>query len=149
MEGWVLSIGVRCPPAFEMGLKGRAGQGNLAPVAFIFPIQESISPEIECFSLRRGGVCPFHNSMRPPDKLYLTRTGRVISVPGLVLQIIVLEDTKEYIGYADRKEVEAQDRRPFNLLVIQYLDSKHPCDSSAWCYFFYTSLYHTSSICCR
>ncbi|CAA7397151.1 unnamed protein product [Spirodela intermedia] len=37
---------------------------------------------------------------------------------GVPLRIIVLEDTKEYISYADRKEVEAQDRRPFNLLVI-------------------------------
>ncbi|MQM09342.1 hypothetical protein Taro_042212, partial [Colocasia esculenta] len=37
---------------------------------------------------------------------------------GIPLRIIVLEDTKEYIGYADKKEVEAQDRRPFDLLVI-------------------------------
>lgn len=33
------------------------------------------------------------------------------------LQIIVLEDTKEYISY-DRADVtKAQDRRPFDLLV--------------------------------
>lgn len=33
------------------------------------------------------------------------------------LQIIVLEDTKEYIGYAPKKDIEAQDRRAFDLLV--------------------------------
>ncbi|XP_062212958.1 peptide deformylase 1A, chloroplastic-like isoform X1 [Phragmites australis] len=32
--------------------------------------------------------------------------------------IIVLEDTQEYIGYAPKKDIEAQDRRPFDLLVI-------------------------------
>lgn len=32
-------------------------------------------------------------------------------------QIIVLEDTKEYISYAPKKEIGAQDRRPFDLLV--------------------------------
>ncbi|KAJ6840302.1 peptide deformylase 1A, chloroplastic [Iris pallida] len=38
-----------------------------------------------------------------------------IAIP---LRIIVLEDTKEYISYARKNEVEAQDRRPFDLLVI-------------------------------
>lgn len=33
------------------------------------------------------------------------------------LQIIVLEDTQEYISYAPKKDIEAQDRRPFDLLV--------------------------------
>ncbi|XP_057967158.1 peptide deformylase 1A, chloroplastic isoform X1 [Malania oleifera] len=37
---------------------------------------------------------------------------------GIPLRIIVLEDTKEYISYAPKKETEAQDRRPFDLLVI-------------------------------
>lgn len=32
-------------------------------------------------------------------------------------QIIVLEDTQEYISYAPKKDIEAQDRRPFDLLV--------------------------------
>ncbi|KAL6568064.1 Peptide deformylase 1A, chloroplastic/mitochondrial [Orobanche hederae] len=32
--------------------------------------------------------------------------------------IIVLEDTKEYISYAPKQETEAQDRRPFDLLVV-------------------------------
>lgn len=32
-------------------------------------------------------------------------------------QIIVLEDTKQYISYASRKEIEMQDRRSFDLLV--------------------------------
>ncbi|KAG6788870.1 hypothetical protein POTOM_004948 [Populus tomentosa] len=32
--------------------------------------------------------------------------------------IIVLEDTAEYIGYAPKNETKAQDRRPFDLLVI-------------------------------
>lgn len=33
------------------------------------------------------------------------------------LQIIVLEDTQEYISYAPKKDIEEQDRRPFDLLV--------------------------------
>ncbi|KAL0921160.1 hypothetical protein M5K25_008207 [Dendrobium thyrsiflorum] len=37
---------------------------------------------------------------------------------GIPLRIIVLEDTKEYISYASKNETEAQDRRPFDLLVI-------------------------------
>ncbi|KAF4374450.1 hypothetical protein F8388_016001, partial [Cannabis sativa] len=31
---------------------------------------------------------------------------------------ILLEDTKEYISYAPKEETKAQDRRPFDLLVI-------------------------------
>lgn len=37
---------------------------------------------------------------------------------GIPLKIIVLEDTTEYIGYAPKEETKAQDRRPFDLLVI-------------------------------
>ncbi|KAM7259201.1 hypothetical protein ACFE04_014942 [Oxalis oulophora] len=37
---------------------------------------------------------------------------------GIPLRIIVLEDTKEYIRYAPKDEIKAQDRRPFDLLVI-------------------------------
>ncbi|KAK8938028.1 hypothetical protein KSP40_PGU020945 [Platanthera guangdongensis] len=37
---------------------------------------------------------------------------------GIPLRIIVLEDTKEYISYAPKDETEAQDRHPFDLLVI-------------------------------
>ncbi|KAL0547496.1 hypothetical protein IC582_017432 [Cucumis melo] len=37
---------------------------------------------------------------------------------GIPLRIIVLEDTKEYISYAPKEEIKAQDRRPFDLLVI-------------------------------
>ncbi|OMP00110.1 Formylmethionine deformylase [Corchorus olitorius] len=37
---------------------------------------------------------------------------------GVPLRIIVLEDTAEYIGYAPKEEIKAQDRRPFDLLVI-------------------------------
>uniref|UniRef100_A0A7N0UZV3 Peptide deformylase n=1 Tax=Kalanchoe fedtschenkoi TaxID=63787 RepID=A0A7N0UZV3_KALFE len=37
---------------------------------------------------------------------------------GVPLQIIVLEDTKEYISYAPKEELIAQDRRQFDLLVI-------------------------------
>jgi len=36
------------------------------------------------------------------------------------LQIIVLEDTQEYISYAPKKDIEAQDRRPFDLLVSTF-----------------------------
>ncbi|GAA0139020.1 hydrolase [Lithospermum erythrorhizon] len=37
---------------------------------------------------------------------------------GVPLRIIVLEDTKEFIGYVPKEEIKAQDRRPFDLLVI-------------------------------
>ncbi|XP_076923726.1 peptide deformylase 1A, chloroplastic-like [Bidens hawaiensis] len=37
---------------------------------------------------------------------------------GIPLKIIVLEDTEEYIGYAPKGDIKAQDRRPFDLLVI-------------------------------
>ncbi|KAI3775022.1 hypothetical protein L1987_49590 [Smallanthus sonchifolius] len=37
---------------------------------------------------------------------------------GIPLKIIVLEDTEEYIGYAPKEDIKAQDRRPFDLLVI-------------------------------
>ncbi|GAU22303.1 hypothetical protein TSUD_261030 [Trifolium subterraneum] len=37
---------------------------------------------------------------------------------GIPSRIIVLEDTKEYISYAPKEEIKAQDRRPFDLLVI-------------------------------
>lgn len=37
---------------------------------------------------------------------------------GVPFKIIVLEDTKEYISYAPKEEVKAQNRRPFDLLVI-------------------------------
>ncbi|KAF5186467.1 Peptide deformylase [Thalictrum thalictroides] len=37
---------------------------------------------------------------------------------GIPLRIIVLEDTKEYISYAPKEEIQAQDRCPFDLLVI-------------------------------
>ncbi|KAH7547378.1 hypothetical protein FEM48_Zijuj01G0303400 [Ziziphus jujuba var. spinosa] len=37
---------------------------------------------------------------------------------GIPLRIIVSEDTKEYISYAPKEDIKAQDRRPFDLLVI-------------------------------
>ncbi|KAF1886369.1 hypothetical protein Lal_00045601 [Lupinus albus] len=37
---------------------------------------------------------------------------------GIPLKIIVLEDTEEYISYDKEEEVKAQDRKPFDLLVI-------------------------------
>ncbi|XP_027340734.1 peptide deformylase 1A, chloroplastic-like [Abrus precatorius] len=37
---------------------------------------------------------------------------------GIPLRIIVLEDRKEYMNYETKEEIKAQDRRPFDLLVI-------------------------------
>ncbi|GAB2284414.1 Peptide deformylase 1A, chloroplastic/mitochondrial [Dionaea muscipula] len=37
---------------------------------------------------------------------------------GIPLRIIVLEDTKEYISYVTKEEAKAQDRRPFDSLVL-------------------------------
>ncbi|XP_020173109.1 peptide deformylase 1A, chloroplastic isoform X1 [Aegilops tauschii subsp. strangulata] len=36
---------------------------------------------------------------------------------GVPLKIIVLEDTQEYISYASKEDIDAQDRRSFDLLV--------------------------------
>ncbi|OAY36849.1 peptide deformylase 1A, chloroplastic/mitochondrial [Manihot esculenta] len=53
---------------------------------------------------------------------------------GIPLRIIVLEDTKEYIGYAPKEETKAQDRRPFDLLVI--LNPKLKKKSNRTAFFF-------------
>nr|KYP59609.1 hypothetical protein KK1_015045 [Cajanus cajan] len=37
---------------------------------------------------------------------------------GIPLRIIVLEDKKQYMTYKQEEELKAQDRRPFDLLVI-------------------------------
>lgn len=50
---------------------------------------------------------------------------------GIPLRIIVLEDTKEYIGYAPKEETKAQDRRPFDLLVILNPKLKKKSDRTA------------------
>lgn len=50
---------------------------------------------------------------------------------GIPLKIIVLEDTKEYISYAPKQDVEAQDRRPFDLLVIMNPKLKKTSDRTA------------------
>lgn len=39
----------------------------------------------------------------------------------ITLQIIVSEDTKEYISYAPKEDIKAQDRRPFDLLVCHFV----------------------------
>ncbi|KAI3671533.1 hypothetical protein L1987_87271 [Smallanthus sonchifolius] len=48
------------------------------------------------------------------------RPGSGLAAPqiGIPLKIIVLEDIKEYIAHAPEEENKAQDRRPFDLLVI-------------------------------
>lgn len=47
---------------------------------------------------------------------------RMIELVYMVIQIIVLEDTKEYISYAPKEEILAQERRPFDLLVIKEMN---------------------------
>lgn len=42
----------------------------------------------------------------------------------MYMQIIVLEDTKEYISYAPKEEIKAQDRRQFELLVCHYAEKR-------------------------
>lgn len=47
----------------------------------------------------------------------------------MYMQIIVLEDTKEFISYAPKEEIKAQDRRPFELLVCSYAEREYSnCD---------------------
>jgi len=40
------------------------------------------------------------------------------------MQIIVLEDTKEYVSYVSKEEARVQDRRPFDLLVCGYAEKR-------------------------
>jgi len=40
------------------------------------------------------------------------------------MQIIVLEDTKEFISYAPKEVLKAQDRHPFDLLVCSYAEKR-------------------------
>ncbi|KAK6148954.1 hypothetical protein DH2020_016479 [Rehmannia glutinosa] len=51
---------------------------------------------------------------------------------GIPLRIIVLEDTKEYISYAPKQETKAQDRRPFDLLVVINPKLKKKGDKTAF-----------------
>lgn len=48
------------------------------------------------------------------------------------MQIIVLEDTKEYISYAPKEEIKAQDRRPFDLLVCSYAEKRIIVTVNIW-----------------
>ncbi|KAG2321328.1 hypothetical protein Bca52824_014541 [Brassica carinata] len=50
---------------------------------------------------------------------------------GVPLRIIVLEDTKEYISYAPKEETFAQDRRPFDLVVMVNPELKACSDKKA------------------
>ncbi|GAB2231028.1 hypothetical protein Droror1_Dr00027315 [Drosera rotundifolia] len=51
---------------------------------------------------------------------------------GIPLRIIVLEDTKEYISYAPKDETKAQERRPFNLLVVVNPQLKNKSNKTAF-----------------
>ncbi|XP_051134793.1 peptide deformylase 1A, chloroplastic [Andrographis paniculata] len=51
---------------------------------------------------------------------------------GIPLRIITLEDTKEYIDYAPKEDIKAQDRRPFDLLVVINPKLKKKGDRSAF-----------------
>lgn len=53
-------------------------------------------------------------------KVMRTAPGVGLAAPqiGIPLRIIVLEDTKEYISYDQKDVIKAQERRPFDLLVI-------------------------------
>ncbi|CAN6980401.1 hypothetical protein IGI04_038580 [Brassica rapa subsp. trilocularis] len=50
---------------------------------------------------------------------------------GVPLRIIVLEDTKEYISYAPKEETFAQNRRPFDLMVMVNPELKASSDKKA------------------
>ncbi|CAN6901683.1 unnamed protein product [Brassica oleracea] len=50
---------------------------------------------------------------------------------GVPLRIIVLEDTKEYISYAPEEETFAQNRRPFDLMVMVNPELKASSDKKA------------------
>ncbi|XP_068650293.1 peptide deformylase 1A, chloroplastic [Aristolochia californica] len=50
---------------------------------------------------------------------------------GIPLRIVVLEDTKEYISYARKEDTDAQDRQPFDLLVILNPKLKKKSDRTA------------------
>ncbi|KAL2332450.1 hypothetical protein Fmac_020031 [Flemingia macrophylla] len=51
---------------------------------------------------------------------------------GIPLRIIVLEDRKEYMDYETQEELKAQDRRPFDLLVILNPSLKYNTNKTAF-----------------
>ncbi|KAF2302569.1 hypothetical protein GH714_037810 [Hevea brasiliensis] len=68
------------------------------------------------------------------SSLFLETASIFSCFKGFGVGIIVLEDTKEYIGYAPKEETKAQDRRPFDLLVI--LNPKLTKKSNRTAFFF-------------
>lgn len=103
--GWFLGIGDKKKPAVPDIVK--AGDPVLHEPAQDVPIHEIGSPKIQ-------------NIIDDMIRVMRNAPGVGLAAPqiGIPLKIIVLEDTDEYIGYAPKEETQAQDRRPFDLLVI-------------------------------
>ncbi|CBI36285.3 hypothetical protein VitviT2T_013604 [Vitis vinifera] len=102
--GWILGLGDKKPALPEIV---KAGD----------PVLHESAQEVEPGEIGSDRIQKIIDDM---IKAMRTAPGVGLAAPqiGIPLRIIVLEDTKEYISY-DRKDViKAQERRPFDLLVI-------------------------------
>ncbi|KAG5537583.1 hypothetical protein RHGRI_024886 [Rhododendron griersonianum] len=123
-------------PAFDFGLTTRTSHSSSARAraGWLLGLREKKKSQPETV---KAGDPVLHEPARevPPEEIGSERIQKVIddmvevmrkapgvglAAPqiGIPLKIIVLEDTKEYISYAPKEETKAQDRRPFDLLVI-------------------------------
>ncbi|KAK6912195.1 Peptide deformylase [Dillenia turbinata] len=102
--GWLLGLGEKKQILPEIV---KAGDPVLHEPAREVPAQEMGSEKIE-------------KIIEDMVKVMRKAPGVGLAAPqiGIPLRIIVLEDTKEYISYQPKEEIKAQDRRPFDLLVI-------------------------------
>lgn len=102
--GWFLGIGDKKPLLPDIV---KAGDPVLHEPAQDVSVKEIGSPKIQ-------------NIIDDMIKVMRKAPGVGLAAPqiGIPLKIIVLEDTEEYIGYAPKEVTQAQDRRPFDLLVI-------------------------------
>lgn len=102
--GWILGLGDKKPALPEIV---KAGD----------PVLHESAQEVEPGEIGSDRIQKIIDDM---IKVMRTAPGVGLAAPqiGIPLRIIVLEDTKEYISY-DRKDViKAQERHPFDLLVI-------------------------------
>ncbi|CAL1377716.1 unnamed protein product [Linum trigynum] len=103
--GWILGLGQKKKPVLPEIVK--AGD----------PVLHEPAREVEPGEIGSERIQKIIDDM---VKVMRVAPGVGLAAPqiGIPLRIIVLEDTQEYISYAPEEEIKAQDRQPFDLLVI-------------------------------
>ncbi|CAN1168122.1 Peptide deformylase 1A, chloroplastic [Linum perenne] len=105
--GWLLGLGAKPKPVLPEIVK--AGD----------PVLHEPAREVDPGDISSEKIQTVIDDM---VKVMRTAPGVGLAAPqiGIPLRIIVLEDKPEYISYAPKEETEAQDRRPFELLVFSW-----------------------------